>query len=154
MADRITVKVEGVEGLLKNLKKYQLIKREACQIALKEQGFKVERDAKKNCPVQTGRLRASISTNWSKSGMPEGRKGGQAKGGDGVGQPPGERGLVVVVGTNVFYGPSVEFGSFTSLKVGGYRGRAGKLYLTKAYLAHEGETLNRIKKIFKKDEKL
>jgi HK97 gp10 family phage protein len=55
--------------------------------------------------VDTGRLRASISTNWS---------GGGERGEDQVGDPGGERGgdvFKVVVGTNVKYAPFLEFGT-------------------------------------------
>jgi len=55
--------------------------------------------------IDTGRLRASISTNWSDSGMTEGVIGNQADLGDGVKQPSisGEEVFKVVVGTNVEY---------------------------------------------------
>lgn len=103
MADGINIKVTGVKETLGNLKKYQVIKTEAVKIALKETGFKVQGDAKKNCPVDTGRLRASLSTNWSGSPLSEGRVGTKAQAEDGVGRPLGPPGLVVVTGTNVNY---------------------------------------------------
>jgi hypothetical protein len=49
----------------------------------------VERTAKKRCPVDTGRLRASIHTSARNKGPNE---------------------LVIETGTNVFYAPYVEFG--------------------------------------------
>lgn len=91
-------------------------------------GFMVEREAKRLTPVDTGRLRSSISTNWSGSGMSEGKTGKQAsavtlkgrKTGRGkaplrTGKPvkgigrPSDR-FTVVVGTNVQYSAAVEFG--------------------------------------------
>ena len=56
--------------------------------------------------VDTGRLRASISTNWSDSGT------SRMQGADGVGEPGrNENRFTVVVGTNVFYGPLLEYGT-------------------------------------------
>ena len=67
-----------------------------------------EGDAKYFCVVDTGRLRASISSNWKGSGMAKGKVGGQAKADDGIGQP--EKELTGVVGTNVEYARRIEFG--------------------------------------------
>ncbi len=85
-------------------------------------GFMVEREAKRLTPVDTGRLRASISTNWTGSGIAHGevlkkagattlkgrtgRRAGKAV--KGIGKPSGK--FTVVVGTNVQYAPAVEFG--------------------------------------------
>lgn len=52
---------------------------------LKQLGFKIEAEAKKKCPVDTGRLRASITTTV---------EGGK-----------------VIVGSNVKYAPYVEWGT-------------------------------------------
>lgn len=62
--------------------------------------------------IDTGRLKASISTNWVDSGMTEGVTDGAANPGDGVKQPTlsGKEIFKVVVGTNVDYGPRLEFG--------------------------------------------
>jgi len=89
-------------------------------------GFMLEKSAKQLCPVDTGRLRSSISTNWSNSGMARGEieeskvtKTGKVKKGkqgaeeaEGVGQPDAPDGTFkVVVGTNVTYAPFIEFGT-------------------------------------------
>ena len=107
--DRITIKVTGVQEAIAKLKNYQVIKKEACSNILKTVGFKIEADAKRKSPVDTGRLRGSVSTNWSGSGLPEGKTGGQAKSGDGVGQPGGQKGLAVVFVNNVKYSQYKEF---------------------------------------------
>jgi hypothetical protein len=158
------VKVDGVDKAIKNLKKWQLVKRQAVEDTLKRVGLKVERDAKILCPVDTGRLKASISTNWSGSGRPRGKTGGKAESDDGVGEPQGPPGLVVVVGTNVKYGKPVEYGhvarskqgeeSQSGLAVGVGTIVGPKAYLTPAYLMHEGEVATEIAKIMGKDEKL
>ena len=154
----INVKVEGIEKTLASLKKWQIIKHQACADVLKKIGFEVERDAKIFCPVKTGRLRSSLSTNWSGSGKVRGRTG------DGVGEPQGPQGLVVVVGTNVNYAIHVEYGhvagsnqgagSFMGMGLGVGTIVEGKFYLTKAYLQHEGEVGTEIGKIMGKDEKV
>jgi HK97 gp10 family phage protein len=63
--------------------------------------------------VDTGRLRASISTNWSSSGLQRGLVGAKAKPEDGVGQPGPKFSVPfrVVIGSNVAYAAYVEFGT-------------------------------------------
>lgn len=161
MSNEVSVKIEGMDKLLANIKKWHLVKRQAVKDILKETGFKVEAQAKANCPVKTGRLRASLSTNWSGSGKKRGRIGGKAKADDGIGEPKGEDGLTVVVGTNVEYGPSVEFGhvakskqgegSFMGIGVGIGTVVSGKPYLTPAFLSYEGEAEKRIRKVMGED---
>lgn len=56
--------------------------------AIKECAFAIERDAKKNCPVDTGRLRASITTDTTKIDDYE-----------------------ATVGTNIEYATHVEYGT-------------------------------------------
>jgi len=150
MADKITIEVEGIEKTISNLKSWQVIKTEAVKIALKETGFMVEHDAKQDCPVDTGRLRASISTNWSASPRSRGTTGPQAKADDGVGRPSGKPGMTVVVGTNVEYAPYVHFGTIRPLKWGGYRLMAGRPFLAQAYHKNEPRLEIRLREIFKK----
>jgi len=58
-------------------------------VAILRAAIQVERNAKRLCPVDTGRLRSSISHDLGRDG----------------------RGLVGSVGTNVEYAPHVEFGT-------------------------------------------
>lgn len=88
MADEITVKLEGIEGLIRNVRSYQVITKEAIRIALVRGALKVELAAKEMCPVDTGRLRGSITTDKRYIQM-----------------------FLVEVGTNVDYGPYVELGT-------------------------------------------
>jgi len=141
----VDVKMEGQEKLLANLKKWQIIKRKACEDVLKEGGFRIQAQAKAVCPVDTNRLRGSISTNWSGSGMGRGKTQGKAQADDGVGQPAGEKGLVVVTGTNVFYAPFVEFGT---------NKMDGRPYLFPAFFSLEPQIQKRIAAVVGKDEKL
>ena len=58
--------------------------------------------------VDMGRLRASVSSNWTGSGMAKGKVESPAKAEDGVGQPTKE--LTGVVGSNVEYARRLELG--------------------------------------------
>jgi HK97 gp10 family phage protein len=87
-------------------------------------GLQAERDIKESISgpgpapagsppgVDTGRLRASISTNWTDSSMERGIVDGAADASDGIGKPDREGGQFrVVVGTNVSYAPWLEWGT-------------------------------------------
>ena len=141
----MTTYVKGIPEVIANLKAYQLIKTEAIKIRLKKQAFKIELAAKEVVVVDTGRLRASISTNWAGSSLSEGKTGGQAKSGDGLKKPAGAKELVYAVGTNVKYGPAIEHGSSK---------RAATPYLFPAYFMYEGETILAIAAIMKMDVRL
>jgi HK97 gp10 family phage protein len=72
--------------------------------------LRIEREAKQMCVVDTGRLRASISTNWTDSGLSHGNVDTKAEGSDGVTQPA-EKEFAAKVGTNVEYAGYIEFGT-------------------------------------------
>jgi len=93
-------------------------------------GFLIEAEAKRNCPVDLGRLRASITTNWSKSelGIRSGKQFSLGPGinvtasSDGVGEPKAkENEFVVVIGSNVEYAPYPELGTGIYAEGGGGR---------------------------------
>ena len=72
-------------AFLDSLDKYQENVLERLQKDIEKAALTLEKDAKENCPVDTGRLRASITTEIGK--------------------------LEAEVGTNVEYAQSVEFGT-------------------------------------------
>ena len=79
------------------------------QNAIKRSIILMMNDAKRDCPVITGRLMGSISVNWSGSGLGRGEVDSPAKSDDGVGEPSKDPNTFVgVCGTNVEYGLSVE----------------------------------------------
>jgi len=88
MADQITIKVNGIPEALSKLKKYQFKKKEQIKQELIKGAFRVEALAKDNVPVDTGRLRGSITVNPSDIAL-----------------------LVTRVGSDVKYAPYVEFGT-------------------------------------------
>jgi len=142
----VEAKVVGIPELLAKLKKWQTIKIKACSDILKRGGFKIETQAKLVCPVKSGRLKGSINTNWSGSGMSEGKINSPAKPGDGLSQPEGKDGLTVVVGTNVKYGPRIEFGFIGTDKLGRKYHQMARHYLFNSYFSYEGEIEKEIAK--------
>jgi len=141
----MTTYVKGIPEVIANLKTYQIIKTQAIKDRLKKQAFKIELAAKEMCPVDTNRLRSSISTNWAGSSLSEGKTGGKAKSGDGVKKPAGPKELVYVVGTNVEYSEDVEHGT---------KKREATPYLFPAFFMYEGETVAALAVIMKKDVRL
>lgn len=141
MADGVEIRLEGVEKVLGNLKRYQVIKTEACRQVLKAAGFAIATDAKRYAPVKSGFLRGSISVNWSGSGIDRGKVDPPAKPDSGIGQPSGKPGLVVVVGSNLFYAPFQEYGT---------RYIPAKHYLFRAYRDHRNKIEQRLKEILGK----
>jgi len=122
MADEITVRLEGFEGLIRNVRSYQVITKEAIRIALVRGALKVELAAKEMCTemgaVDTGRLRGSITTD--KRYIQK---------------------YLVMIGTNVDYGPYVEFAT---------KKMDARPYLFPAVFIFEGEIIKDIKKILDK----
>lgn len=150
MADEVKVTVGGLKKLTANLKKYQIIKKQAIKDIMMECGLKVETAAKEQCPVRYGRLRASITTTKSGGSRPSIKNPSRSpenpsKSDDAINPPTGKPGLVVAVGTNVKYGPAVEHGTSKM---------PGRPFLFPAFFMFEGEALKRIGKVFGKDVKL
>lgn len=99
MSDAASVTVEGMEDLLKKLQSMGAdIKKEAGN-AGKKAMLQVEAAAKTKCPVDNGPLRASLNTQ--------------------VVEDSGE--TVVKTGTNLIYGPYVEYGTGIYAEGGGGR---------------------------------
>ncbi len=88
MAEGITIKVNGIPEALKNFKRYGVKTREHIKDVLRVGAFKIEGFAKDIVVVDTGRLRASITTDDSEIGV-----------------------LIMRVGSDVVYAPYVEFGT-------------------------------------------
>lgn len=84
---KISVQVEGGRQLVRKISRLNLVASAQVKDAVAESALNVQRMAKKRCPVDTGRLRASINAVFFQGGM------------------TGE------VGTAVEYGPFIEFGT-------------------------------------------
>jgi HK97 gp10 family phage protein len=90
--------------------------------ALLTGGHLIEGDAKQLCPADSGRLRSSISVNWTNSGRPSAVVRSPAKEGDGVSMPDTKKDeFTVHIGTNVEYAIYVEYG--TGIFAEGGKGR-------------------------------
>ena len=134
----LSMSITGISETLKKMAEMNSkLEKKIVTSAIKA-GFKVEADAKYYCPVDTGRLRSSISTNWNGSGMGEGKIQAKAEAGDGIKQPPteGDAIITVVVGTNVKYARAVEMGTSRMKRVP---------YLSQAYYQNIGYIKEHVK---------
>jgi HK97 gp10 family phage protein len=86
--------------------KFKKIAKDEAMKRMIKSGFIVEGAAKRISPFDTGRLRASISTNWT-GGMSAGKT--TSKQDKGISAPTEP--FRVVVGSNVEYAPDVELGN-------------------------------------------
>lgn len=84
---RLTFGVQGVDKVIAEMKKLSLEKRAQIRAAVNETAVNIQRNAKRACPVDTGRLRSSIRMEFYSNG------------------------LAAEVFTNVKYAPYVEFGT-------------------------------------------
>ena len=84
---KVDFQIDATE-FLKSLNQYDEHVKNGLKDAVKQCAFAIERDAKKNCPVDTGRLRASITTDTTKIDDYE-----------------------ATVGTNIEYATHVEYGT-------------------------------------------
>lgn len=104
-----TISIRGTKAMVKNLKYASKKVRKRAEKVVLSAAWMVHNQAKYFCPVDTGRLRGSISVNWTGSGKDRGRVTGAAVADDGIGSP--ERimpGFCSAVGTNVEYAEPVE----------------------------------------------
>ena len=152
MSDEVNIKLTGTDDIISSIKALAIASAGAAMRGTLRVAEKIERQAKAQCPVDTGRLRASISTNWTGSGMERALPSGGVKmegGGlalghgsdpdDGVGQPqPKADTFSAVVGSNLEYAPSVEWNETAQHKMGGPH------FLYGAYFAYEGDVQDEI----------
>jgi hypothetical protein len=113
-------KIVGTDILIKNTALLTAAASKAAEEALKRVAIIIINDAKYMSPVDTGRLRASLTINWTGSpharAKPVGQVGTGATGkpglqgiNDGVGRPGSEhKGFFVAAGTNVEYAEEVH----------------------------------------------
>lgn len=105
-----TIKILGMGILIQNFALLsERVKYETEQELIK-MGIDFENRAKGLCPVITGRLRASTTTNWSRSGVTRRQPSKRVKNSganDGIGMPTG-KGFQVATGTNVIYAEPVH----------------------------------------------
>lgn len=86
---KVNLEITGIESVSAMLQKGQQQIEDEIRAALNKSALRIVADAKKAAPVDTGRLRASITMMSNVAG----------------------RGLVLEVGTNVEYAAAVEYGT-------------------------------------------
>lgn len=136
----LAVEVEGLSGLLKELDQYEAAIIKEVDAELKASAYKIARDAKRNAPDKTGRLKNSISVE--------------------------EEPLSHTVVAQTFYAPYVEFGTGGLVDVpagleeyawqfhkGGNVNLPAQPFLFPAYAAERKLLINRIKELLKNPKK-
>ena len=107
--------VFDIKGMEEAQKKIKLVRVDPEKIkqTLILGGLAIEAEAKRTAQVDSGRLRASYTTNWDDSGIQSAPVSAPAKAGDGVSQPNKGVGDIAVVriGSNVSYGVFIEYGT-------------------------------------------
>lgn len=101
----IKIKVTGIDLAMNSLKKAGRVGRFATREAVLKSGMEVTREAKKLCPVETGRLRASIGM-WDSNLVKDNPDAGPEDAVWEIYERIGEIGINV--GTNVDYAWDVE----------------------------------------------
>jgi len=113
------IKFTGTEVLIRNTILLNAAANKAVETALKRVAILIINDAKYMAPVDTGRLRASLTINWTGSPFARAKPVGQVgtgRGGkpglqgiqDGVGRPEDKNAFYVAAGTNVVYAEDVH----------------------------------------------
>ena len=117
--------------------------------------YDIENDAKRNATryVKTGRERASISTNWSGSGMAHGKifkPEEDTKPTDGAKEPKSIPGVFTgVVGTNVEYARRLELGFVGTDSLGRTYNQKPRPHIIPAFEKHKKIILGKIKGLLK-----
>jgi HK97 gp10 family phage protein len=106
----IKLELKGLDELQRKLEKLEKDFPEATHQGMIDAGFYAQKIAKRLVRVDTGRLRASISVNWTGSGLGNGAVEDKAKKSDGVKEPK-DKGFTVVIGTRVEYAVYQELGT-------------------------------------------
>lgn len=87
MASTVRIRLKGIDVLQRKLNALGLRARSALRDAVNESALRIQRNARRACPVDTGRLKTSINIDFFRGG------------------------LAAEVGTDVFYAPFIEFGT-------------------------------------------
>lgn len=148
---KLTVKMQekSVKNALRKFDLYNKKSQKGIVDEINRAGLLIETEAKKNAPVDHGRLRASIHNETKNSqGFRYSDSTGKKYDGSLTSKP---KGLGVVVGTNVEYAAAVEFGA--TIKNGFGKGISFSLsarpFLYPAYLRNKKVFLDRVIKLLR-----
>lgn len=97
---RVTFDTSEISDMINDISRFQTAKLQEVKNAIHESSLNIQKGAKRRCPVDTGRLRASITF-----------------------EPVGSLGLTMKVGTKVHYAPYVEWGTGVFASLEGFQGR-------------------------------
>lgn len=149
MADEISLNISGISETIGNIKQLYIASPTAVLNGVKDTAGKIERQAKLNLEAHlyspatdehTGRLKASISHNWTNSGMEFGAVGSKAPASDGVRQPKKVKDrLSAIIGSNTIYARRHELGFMDKDKLGRRFNQSPRPWLYPAFFALEGE---------------
>jgi HK97 gp10 family phage protein len=95
MADRITFSINGIDKLKERLKAMDQKVKDALAMELRESAMKIQKEAKRNAPVDMGTLRNSIYMDYDYQ----------------------KNKLTYTIGASASYAPYIEFGTGGSVKV-------------------------------------
>lgn len=133
----VNIKVEGVDGLLKDFEKYGQEAKKAIKKAVDRTALAIETDAKKKLKADrhiiTGNLYASIHRE---------KKTGENHGDYSLDEPIGE--MEAITGTNVVYAARIEFGFKGTDSAGRTYNQGPSSYLGYAALKQEKLNLERV----------
>jgi HK97 gp10 family phage protein len=85
---RVEMDITGIRRAIRDISAFDASTRVKVKDIINESALNIQKDAKQRCPVDTGRLRSSITI-----------------------QPVGNGGMTLRIGTKVFYAPYVEWGT-------------------------------------------
>lgn len=138
------VKLTGSKEAIENMRKVVGETQKEIRDAVLKTAFDIEKDAKELVPVDTGRLRASITVNWPDSNFARAPLQGPVKESrpeDGIERPEAvPETFNAIIGTNVEYARKVEFGI----------GRRPKAFLYPALASNQDKLNQRLAKVWAK----
>ena len=85
---RIDMDMRGISQVIKDISRFDSMTRLKVKDVINETALNIQKGAKRRCPVDTGRLRSSITI-----------------------QPVGAGGMTMQIGTKVKYAPYIEYGT-------------------------------------------
>lgn len=101
---RTTIEVHGSQEVIRNITLFEAATKARLKVAIATSAMLIQNEARKRAPVDTGRLRADIKTQYSNGG------------------------LTAHIGTKVHYAPYVEFGTRPHWPPAGALDRWGQLH--------------------------
>lgn len=136
---KLKLQEKSVRETLKYFDNFAKRKQGQIVLELRKSAVRIESEAKRNTPVDTGRLRSSIHSEYAgKEGFHYSDKKGNGFNG---GLSTRAQGLQILVGTNVEYAALIEYGG---------KGKGPRPYLFPAFLRDKPKVIDAIFKILQR----